>query len=308
MLCAALLLAQLSNKVQYAIKIQFSGIYHWTDSSIVLSWIRSSSNTWKIFISNRISQIQTLTKAESWNYVNTKCNPANLLSRGLDPRNVLSSKLWWHGPTWLSTSIDNWPQTQLKHYAKTEYPPEIKSELKRDCLTITYVSTVFNIIDKFSSFTRLQRVVAYCLRFKSNCLVPKSRRRIGPLSSSELDTAVSALIRIVQQQAFAKELSDLQRVGSVNKGSRILSLSPFLDSGIIKVGGRLRYAPFDIRKRHPAVLPPDSALSVLIVEYEHKRLLHAAPNTVLASVRERYWIIAGKNLVKKICRNCLRCF
>lgn len=88
-LSAALLLSQLTNKMVTSMKLNFSAIYHWTDSIIVLSWIRSTPRVWKIFVSNRV---------KSWNYVHTKSNPTDVLSRGVESKHIKNLKLWWEGP------------------------------------------------------------------------------------------------------------------------------------------------------------------------------------------------------------------
>lgn len=45
----------------------------------------------------------------------------------------------------------------------------------------------------------------------------------------------------------------------------------------------------------------------MIFEYEHKRGLHAGPQLLLAVVREYVWPINGRNLARRIFRNCPRC-
>ena len=43
-------------------------------------------------------------------YVNTNHNPADLVSRGISPEDLLQNKMWWEGPTWLSQSPAWWPR------------------------------------------------------------------------------------------------------------------------------------------------------------------------------------------------------
>ncbi|KAJ8914740.1 hypothetical protein NQ315_017451 [Exocentrus adspersus] len=42
--------------------------------------------------------------------------------------------------------------------------------------------------------------------------------------------------------------------------------------------------------------------------YEHKRLLHAGPQLLLSSLRQKYWIIAGRNLARTVVHKCIICF
>ncbi|CAL1671962.1 unnamed protein product [Lasius platythorax] len=91
--CAAHMLALLTHKVSQALNIKFDGIYHWTDSMIVLGWIKSDAKRWSIYVSNRVGQIQELTHPSSWRHTNTKENPADLTSRGMPPSQLIQSTL-----------------------------------------------------------------------------------------------------------------------------------------------------------------------------------------------------------------------
>lgn len=89
-----------------------------------------------------------------------------------------------------------------------------------------------------------------------------------------------------------------------------MSLNPFFDTEnkIIRVGGRIQNSKFDFAKKHPIILSANHHLTILITQHEHIKLLHAGPQPLLASIREHYWPLSGKNLVKKIVRKCTRCF
>lgn len=53
-LCASLLLAKLGRTVYEAIGDHVENIHLWSDSMIVLGWIRICSNTLKTFVGNRV--------------------------------------------------------------------------------------------------------------------------------------------------------------------------------------------------------------------------------------------------------------
>ncbi|GBM66234.1 hypothetical protein AVEN_27917-1 [Araneus ventricosus] len=94
-LCAAVLLSKLMRRVLRALKLDVSKTYFWTDSTIVLSWLEKECKELKTFVANRISIIRTLTVAEQWNHVPSKQNPADLISRGMDPVKLQLCELWW---------------------------------------------------------------------------------------------------------------------------------------------------------------------------------------------------------------------
>ncbi|XP_037931454.1 uncharacterized protein LOC119666243 [Teleopsis dalmanni] len=79
-LCAAALLAQLIHQIS-SLNIFNAEIHCWSDSSIVLSWIRSEPSTFNVFVANRVSKIQHLTKGMTWHHVPTDLNPADILSK-----------------------------------------------------------------------------------------------------------------------------------------------------------------------------------------------------------------------------------
>ncbi|GFY25978.1 uncharacterized protein TNCV_1917281 [Trichonephila clavipes] len=69
-------------------------VYLWSDSTIVLAWIQKEPNLLKTFVTNRVATIQHLTNAEQWHHVSSEQNPADLVSRGLDPSSLLNNSLW----------------------------------------------------------------------------------------------------------------------------------------------------------------------------------------------------------------------
>ncbi|XP_018361400.1 PREDICTED: uncharacterized protein LOC108760103, partial [Trachymyrmex cornetzi] len=107
-LCGAVLLAQLMDKVLRAVRFEPEAIYCWTDSTIVIHWIRATDKNWNVFVTNRVSEIHRLSQASSWFHVATECNPADYVSRGSLPSILIDAVLWWSGPPWLEREIQNW--------------------------------------------------------------------------------------------------------------------------------------------------------------------------------------------------------
>lgn len=81
-LCGAMLAVKLLNAVQPNFRVPISQIFMWTDSTIVLSWIKGDPNRWAPFVPNRIHKILSSTKVENWRHVISTENPADLNSRG----------------------------------------------------------------------------------------------------------------------------------------------------------------------------------------------------------------------------------
>ncbi|GFQ84008.1 integrase catalytic domain-containing protein [Trichonephila clavata] len=102
-LLGALVVARLSSKVQEIIrKKKECKVFRWTDSKIVLFWIKGSSKRWKQFVADRVQEITKLTDPDSWFHCSGQDNPSDFLSRGLSADLLLSNK-WWNGPAFLKT-------------------------------------------------------------------------------------------------------------------------------------------------------------------------------------------------------------
>lgn len=129
------------------------------------------------------------------------------------------------------------------------------------------------------------------------------------MTTRELADAETALLKLAQEEHFLIEISDLKNNTSVPKKRKLLSLNPFLDENqALRVGGRLIHVQIDYYQRHPVFVPARHPIAVLLINYEPSRLLHAGPQHTLSSLRNRYWILSAKNVVRKVLHQCIRCF
>ncbi|GFQ63795.1 retrovirus-related Pol polyprotein from transposon opus [Trichonephila clavata] len=62
--------------------------YAWIDFQVVLYWLSSHPRNWKPYIANITSKTFYLVPANSWRYVPTKMNPADMACRGLSPKEL----------------------------------------------------------------------------------------------------------------------------------------------------------------------------------------------------------------------------
>ena len=77
-----MLLSQLVSKVTNLLNLRISEVYLWSDSTVILAWIQSSSHLLKTFLASRMLKIQELRQAYKWNHVCSENNPPDI-SRGL---------------------------------------------------------------------------------------------------------------------------------------------------------------------------------------------------------------------------------
>lgn len=307
-LCGALISSQLINKIVCAMNINLNGIFYWTDSEIVLAWLAKEPANWTMFVRNRVSQIQEFTKNGIWKHINSNDNPADIISRGAYPQQLHDSYLWFEGPKFLKSPQEQWPSFTLNEIDVpeqcTKYSSFIVSENINKIYSVYYT--------KFSSYTRLIRTTAYIYRFYNNIrarLYKKQTIQDLNLSPIEITRSEISLVKLVQQLRFSQEINDLRTKNRVNNNSKLVNLNPFLDEfGIIRVGGRLKNSDFDYAKKHPMVLPPNDHFTKILITYEHCRTLHGGCQLVLSTLRNRFWPLNGKSVVRQQIRKCIICF
>ncbi|XP_018395414.1 PREDICTED: uncharacterized protein LOC108773931 [Cyphomyrmex costatus] len=199
----------------------------------------------------------------------------------------------------------------MKKHLK-EVTSQAQAEEKRIAHACALISSkqhvIKELIDKYSALTRIERVFVYCLRFLSNVRRIPSERILSHLTTTEIEAAHMHLARYAQMSAFAEEIISLKKNNEFSSTSRIIQLHPFLDEQhLLRVGGRLQHSSWAFERKYPIILPDKSKFSRLLFERQHQRLLHGSQIQMLTSIRNRYWPIRGRNLARRVCRECVRC-
>ncbi|XP_024876784.1 uncharacterized protein LOC112457783 [Temnothorax curvispinosus] len=174
-LLAALLLSKLAYSTTQALTITLPDRFYWCDSEIVLAWIHGEPHIRKAFVANRLTEIHQLTSQEQWRHVRSEDNPADVISRGIRPSQLKDLRLWWHGPQWLQH-----PEDQIN--LPTPKPNGEVPETKKSTVLATQVIETNDILKKFSSLSKLKRVIAYCLRWKERPK-PSQTQQMRPFSA-----------------------------------------------------------------------------------------------------------------------------
>nr|XP_031836982.1 uncharacterized protein LOC116428908 [Nomia melanderi] len=231
--------------------------------------LKSPSNRWKTFVENRVSRIQQIINSGHWNHVLSPDNPADIILRGASPSALTESHLWWLGPAWLA----HWPSV-------VACPQEIpEARQASTCLTVAHQGNPpSDLFSSYSSYSRLRRITAYCLKFTkavANKLwkpssQPSNTQRSSVssqyLTTCELHDAEMVLIKLAQREQFGLEFTLLSAQKSLTPKSPLLPLNPFLDeNGLIRVGSRLKNVPIPYDQRHPMILPAKHPLTALII-------------------------------------------
>lgn len=300
-LCAALLLAKLINYVvnTYQFRYRITQIYACSDSTVTLHWINSSPHRWKTFVANRVAKIHDYIPQEVWFHIKGGKNPADLLSRGMDPSSfVENSNQWLMGPRWLSQNEEMWPITKCDQL-------DLNSKIIEEKIVSVPVVTpessqIYQLILRHSSWEKLLRSMVYVLRFIK--LLPLNRE----ILASDLASAESALSRVVQDLHFREDIRQLKNGKTCSHPLR--KLRPFFEDGLIRVGGRLSHANIVYDHQHPILFPKKDHFVNLLIDYYHRLHLHTGPHLLLSLLRQKYWILSARGIVRQRVQLCNLCF
>ena len=157
-LCASLLLCKLMRSISVdSLPVVISNIYYFTDSKVVLAWLKCSPHLLSTYVANRITQILEITQPTQWHYIQSCQNPADCISRGLMPSKLLTHDLYWEGPT----------NIQFEKCEESINVPELKSV--SSCFhEVSSERPITQFLKNCSSYSKAIRVVAYILRFIHN--------------------------------------------------------------------------------------------------------------------------------------------
>lgn len=307
-------------------------VVFWTDSQTTLQYIKNESKRFHTNVANRIAEIREITSPDQWRHCPGKLNPADDASRGLKPQKLIDQYRWWKGPEYLWESEENWPEAEIGEVLQND--PEVRNEVQVHSIKTenpdagldpealcTSDRPVYKIMTYYSSWLKLQRCVAWLLRFCHWLRNRKTSSSAQALTTEELQEATLLIMRLVQAQSFAEELRDLKANKKVKSSSRLVKSSRLevqlksrpevrlkSSSSRLVNSSRLEEAVvLSYNEKHPIIFPKKHNVSQLIVRCCHERLAHAGKEQTLAQTRKMFWILGGRGLAESIIRNCFKC-
>ena len=309
---AAVLATRLANTIKREIDcLDGTKTTFWSDSEVILHYIRNESKRFHTFVANRIAEIRTASESDEWRYVPSNMNPADIGSRGTSAAELLKQTEWLSGPAFLRQPAASWPPSPVNQLDDTD-DPEVKASflIERED---THTESVLPSPDRFSSWTRYRRVVAWVLRY-IRILRTKpaqgSEHKItsGSLTALEIQDAEWTIVRDAQRRTFTGEIAALEAGKQISSHSKLKPFSPFLDDvGVMRVGGRIDRAPVSYDVRHPVILPSGDDITRLVITYSHHRVIHSGLERTLTDIRRQYWIPKGRSRVKQVLHDCPVC-
>lgn len=306
-LCGALLLARCLEYICTNLRsVIIEEMTAWSDSTVVLAWIRTPTVKLKTFVANRVAKIQHMTSPDIWRHVPTTQNPADCASRGVTPKELVDHAIWWNGPVFLTQPSNTWPsEMPVSILDKKEHQIEEKQ------ITLLAVCSEEECRLLFASgeLPKVLRLTAYLLRVRKRLLrQPISFDHTKPPGVKEMEEALHALVRWVQKIHFSEDLKHLKLGTACSNKLRLLNtyLDPEVD--LLRVGGRLRCSDLPYKVKHPILLPKQSQLTILLIDYIHRFHCHPGAQTTQNILLQKFWIISARSVIRNRLRQCIPCF
>lgn len=183
---------------------------------------------------------------------------------------------WINDPAFLVQPKKTWPTQPVDPFNL----PEDQSELRKAIVHAATIATnpinfeLNDVFNRFSSWVRLKKVIAWIIRYKTNlrksiqkqkpnneCKCQESTSGINPISTEEMMKAEHEIVKYIQMKSFKEEFDSIRqrkqqpsKKGTSKRNSSIHKLDPILDNGLLRVGGRLRRAQFNHNAKHLVIL------------------------------------------------------
>lgn len=270
----------------------------WSDSTTVLYWLRRDPKDFKVFVENRLKEIRENSLLSEWRYVPTRENPADDATR-FAAGSLSEKSRWLVGPDFLRRDESEWPdQSNLKLCVR------IDDEIKRVSF---YLGTLPGPLIDFSRFSVWFRLIYSVVRVLK--CVDRMRERKSSLTDLRCN-AERVCVRISQRSSFNDVMDALRDGREIPRNSKLVSLDPVIDeSGILRINGRLTNFTNESGELiyQPIVLDSKDAYTVLLVKHYHERYFHGSHETVLNELRQEYWILGLRQLLRSLVYNCSVC-
>jgi len=267
-----------------------------SDSEVALWWIRNYQSEYKQYVEERVREIRKNVGADCWKHVVGKENAADLPSRGCMGTDI-NAGLWLEGPKWLKGEESKWPVRRIEK--SEDGDSELKKIPKRVVtLNVSNETDLSAIIEpeRYGDFDKLLRVTAWVLRFVNSC-------RDGSKGGEELTAEDIGEAEKIWGKHMQKSIRQGERFDKISK-----SLGLFEDQDeLLRCGGRIKNADIPYDTKHPILLPSDNTVTEMIIRKAHQKVFHNGVRETLAQVRAKYWIVGGRQVVKRLVGKCNTC-
>jgi hypothetical protein len=279
--------SRLADSVRKALEMRDVPTFYWSDSSTALAWIRRNDE-WGTFVGNRVKEILKLTKASEWRHVPGELNPADLPSRGCSPSYLVESR-WWEGPSWMKKPMDSWPSMEPSGNEE-----EVRAEKKKSALAVMIAAngTAWHVVS--NSYYKTLRIWSWIRRFIQKCKRVETVN--GYLTVEEVNKTERTLIRLLQVESFGANVTSVAGILVVKD-----------EEGLLRVKTKILNREDTIGFRLPLLLPHTHPIVEQLIMEEHLRLGHAGIQLLMSALREKYWILQGRRIIRRVISACVLC-
>lgn len=310
-------------------------VFLWSDSEIVLNWLRNDSLKLPKFAISPVEEILEISNVEQWRHVDSKNNAADLATKFQKFNFADVNSMWYQGPNFLRLSDDHWPKQKLKEVGQEEFlvnsviteELQLNSELKLPHLDCPFAKD--SIIDAFSPqiasrWSKLTRAVGRALKFYNQAIVPLAKSRkwftmatwqaiktnntnFVDLTDEEIETAELFIIRRIQREVYPIEYERLKKNKRISN-PELLQLNVFLDrNGLIRINSRVNEPKENYAQKFAPLLPRKSQLAVTLLFDYHYKHNHVGIETQVADLRSRFWMPQARAALRKVQSMCNYC-
>ena len=289
----------------------------WTDSTCVLYWI-SSSKKQPMFVENRLTEIKKH-RNTTFKYIKSEENPADFTTKPLTLEEFKKQQeFWFKGPSFLRKPKENWPQ-----YEKPEITPELIDQfeveakppkaLPENALVFAVAEENENFrmkfLNRFSKLSSLLQCTFFVLHFLKIMIWSKlsdaSKLKYPKLNAIFKNSVTYYWEKVVQKEAFGDIFEALK---NKKANSMVKQMNLFLGkNGLVRLKGRLAESSLSYDAQHPILMPNNHKFVELLMKDRHEKLKHVGKETVLASLRQKYWITHARNAIKNVIKKCTKC-
>uniref|UniRef100_A0A914RC94 Integrase catalytic domain-containing protein n=1 Tax=Panagrolaimus davidi TaxID=227884 RepID=A0A914RC94_9BILA len=261
-----------------------------TDSSTVLYWIKNPEGKGR-YVINRVKKLRE--NDAEFRHVPGTLNPADLVSRGCSPLELVNNRLWFEGPEFLRKAEEFWPpQPNLEQVAE-QLEPLIVATLKRQDSEKIIIEAKVALVDatKFRNWQSLVNTYVVILKFllkKSKIFYKKLFEIDQPDEIQILKQAEIVLIKSIQSSVPLT-------------AQKFLALDLYVSKGLIK-----KYCKVKLEE-DPIYLADCPETRLLILQI-HEDMNHGSVAIVLSQLNQRFYLPKARSIVKATLRNrCMGC-
>ena len=210
---AAVLAVKIDTYLRQELDLHIVNSVFWSDSEIVLKYIANESRRFHVFVANRVSVIREHSHPDQWNYIKSKSNPADLITRPQSADN-LDKDMWLRGPQFLSVHKCYWESGEEPSCELSPNDHEVrKNSASVNVSAISAQSDndqdrfhsgiIDRVITHYSSWSKMKHALAWLVRYIAFL---RGSRDDSKLLVEHVKTAEQILIRDSQRKMFPDDI------------------------------------------------------------------------------------------------------